>query len=145
MKLEFNWTYSKLTERQQAIAEKKATQWCEDNLGPGEYVVFDNDTADTCVNEIIVDSLWSFRPSFLAGETGLDERCFAPIQDKLCEDANPAFAAMISGTCGLASFVESAIKADGRGHFLSQYDGEEYEFCITADRKKVWLYAYRAN
>ena len=30
-------------------------------------------------------------------------------------------------------FVEDAISADGRGHFLSSYDGGEFESCIKVN------------
>lgn len=145
MKLYFYWSNSGLTLAQQAIAEKRAETWARDNLDSGEYIVCDDATADALAYDYITDTLWAFDASFLACETGLDERCFSPIAEKLCEDANPAFAAMITGTCGLASFVQSAIQAYGRGHFLASYDGEEHYVRVNVQRKRVWLYAYRNN
>ena len=50
------------------------------------------------------------------------------MQRNSCEDCNEFIKAMIDGTCGMNNFVERAIDADGRGQFLSQYDGEENEF-----------------
>jgi hypothetical protein len=41
-----------------------------------------------------------------------------------CESANDTFLAMIKDK---DSFVRDAISADGRGHFLNTYDGEENE------------------
>jgi hypothetical protein len=38
---------------------------------------------------------------------------------------------------GLEGFVEEAVSADGRGHFLSSYDGEENE--------QDGFYIYRIN
>jgi hypothetical protein len=49
------------------------------------------------------------------------------MQEKCCEGCNDFFKAIIKGTCGLDKFVEDAIEADGRGHFLAYYDGEENE------------------
>jgi hypothetical protein len=38
-------------------------------------------------------------------------------------------------------FFKDAILADGRGHFLSSYDGEETEIKVG----KTWFYIYRQN
>lgn len=56
------------------------------------------------------------------------------MQAELCEDANEIVKAMIGNNISL--FLENAIKADGRGHFLSRYDGEEIQL-------KGGLYAYK--
>lgn len=48
-------------------------------------------------------------------------------QEKHCEDANDTIRALIDNSCGLDDFVEAAISADGRGHFLNSYDSNEYE------------------
>jgi len=39
------------------------------------------------------------------------------------------------------SFVQDAISADGRGNFLSSYDGDEQEIKIDGE----YFYSYRAN
>lgn len=47
---------------------------------------------------------------------------------------------------GPHSFSESAIAADGRGHFLSSYDGEENEVSAEdIDGNPVTFYLYRTN
>ena len=105
--------------------------------GPyGEYRVLDDDEADAAAKDYIEDSLWAFIPSFMSCETGIDESVFTALQDK-CEGANDAVRSIIDGSCGIDSFVESAISADGRGHFLNTYDGEEREY---GD-----YYVYRTN
>lgn len=96
-----------------------------DQYGP-EYHVLDDDGADEAVAESIKNSLWTFNASFLAGETGFDKDIFTCMQDK-CEDANSAFLSLIEQSCGLTSFIESAVGCNGRGHFLSSYDGNENE------------------
>ncbi len=103
-----------------------------------EYLVLTDEEADDKAQEYVTDSLWAFNASFLSGETGLDEDIFTAIQsnDK-CESNNDAMLALIKSTCGLDSFVESAISADGRGHFMSSYDGEENE--------QGEFYIYRTN
>ena len=104
-----------------------------------DWLIVDNQTADEMCREYIEDSVWAFSSWFLASETGFDEDIFKAIQsnDK-CEDNNEAILALIRATCGIESFVESAISCDGRGHFLSSYDGKEIKLpgdCV----------AYRTN
>jgi len=91
-----------------------------------EYMVLTDSEADEMAREYIEQLLWAFNPSFLSGETGLPEEMFSALQDK-CEGANDAFLQVIEQSCGLDSFVETAIGVDGRGHFLNTYDGEENE------------------
>jgi hypothetical protein len=60
------------------------------------------------------------------------------MQSKKCEGANDAILALIEKTDGgLDGFVEEAISADGRGHFLSSYDGNE--------NHESGFYIYRTN
>ena len=90
--------------------------------GPGgEYLVCTDDEADEECAEYIKQSLWAFNASFLSGFTGLPEEVFTALQDK-CEGANDTFEQLINDVDG---FIEEAIGADGRGHFLSGYDGCE--------------------
>lgn len=96
--------------------------------GKREYLVLTDKEADEKAGEQIRESLWAFNASFLAGETGISQDVFEAIQknDK-CESNNPAIESIIKSTCGIGAFIETAIGADGRGHFLSSYDGEENE------------------
>jgi hypothetical protein len=97
------------------------------SYGRREFAIGDDDEADRAVRSYIKDSVWSFRPEFLASYTGLPEEMFVALQDK-CEDANDAFLECIKRTKHrLAGFVDEAVAADGRGHFLSPYDGDEHE------------------
>ena len=93
-----------------------------------EYLVLTDDEADEHATEYIKDSLWAFNPSFLAGETGIDQDVYdALVKNDKCESNNDAVYSLVKATCGLDTLVESAISADGRGHFMSSYDGEENE------------------
>jgi hypothetical protein len=86
--------------------------------------------------------LWAFKSSFLASETGVDEEVFEAIQSNdRCESNNPAIRSIIDVTCGLDEFVLSAVCADGRGHFLSLYDGEELETTVEG----IDYHIYRQN
>lgn len=95
-------------------------------VGQQEYLVLDNDEADEQTAKYVEESLWAFSPAFLSGETGFDQKVFDKLSED-CEDSNDAILTLVEKGCGLDQFVEAAIDADGRGHFLSGYDGEEVE------------------
>jgi hypothetical protein len=105
---------------------------------PGEYSVMTDAEADAAAREYILDSAWAFNHSFLCAHSkaidAIPEKAYTEIAGKLCEGFNPAVLAMIDDK---DHFVNEAIKADGRGHFLSQYDSEESE---EGD-----FYIYRTN
>lgn len=104
-----------------------------------DYYVFTDVEADEKATEYIKDSLWAFNASFLSGETGIDEDVFKAIQDNgKCESNNTAIESCIDD---MDSFVEAAIGADGRGHFLSGYDGNENEETVEGET----FYIYRIN
>jgi hypothetical protein len=89
-----------------------------------EYMVLTEHERYKKAKEYIQETLWAFNPSFLAKKTGLPEEVFRALSEK-CEDENDAILALVEKTCGLDDFVKSAIEADGYGHFLAYYDGEE--------------------
>jgi len=117
------------------IEELNQTKWGHYGLdsfelGSKEYAIGMDSEADAACAEYIRDSVWAFRAEFIVSECGLPYQLAEPIQawqEKECESANDGIASLIEKTCGMDSFVESAISADGRGHFLSSYDGEENE------------------
>ena len=94
--------------------------------GNQEYLVLTDSEADDVVAEYIKESAWAFNASFLSSMTRLPEDMFIAVQDK-CESSNDAVLQCIEQSCGLDEFVEQAVSADGRGHFLSGYDGNENE------------------
>ena len=97
-----------------------------------EYLVLTDGEADEKTQEYIEDSLWAFNSEFILETCGLDSNSNAidslrKMQENSCEGCNDFIRALVDGTCGIDAFVEAAILADGRGHFLSTYDGEEGE------------------
>lgn len=88
-----------------------------------EFYVLTDDEADEKAREYILDSVWAFNKDFLSCHTGVDSDIFELLQDK-CESANEPIKAMIKDIDG---FVADAIVSDGRGHFISFYDGVEHE------------------
>jgi len=102
-----------------------------------EYMILTDDEADEKVAEYIKYSVWAFNPSFLSCHSGIDQDVFKLLQDK-CESANEAILKLIKD---FDHFVEDAVASDGRGHFLSSYDGYENE----QEHDNETYYIYRTN
>lgn len=103
-----------------------------------EYAIaMDEDEADKACYEYIEGSVWAFNPYFLEQMTDVPAEMFEAVQDK-AESMNEPISILIERTCGMQDFVDQAITDDGRGHFLSWYDGKEIELECGA-------YAYRVN
>ena len=109
-------------------------------IGEREYMVLNEHERHEKVKEYIQETLWAFIPSFLAEETGMPEEVFRALSEK-CEGGNDAILALVEKTCGLDAFVEAAVEADGCGHFLACYDGEEGEVTVEGEN----YYIYRLN
>jgi len=90
----------------------------------GEYAIGTEDEADKAAHEYIEGSVWAFNADFLASMTEMPYEIFEALQPQ-CESANDPILACIEKTCGIDEFVEDAISADGRGHFIAGYDGHE--------------------
>lgn len=104
-------------------------------VGREEYLVLTDSEADERVADYIRETAWAFRPEFLASHmTGIDPEDLKPIQEK-CESANPIILKLIDD---LEHFISDAVLSDGRGNFLSSYDGEEVEL-------EGGLFAFRIN
>jgi hypothetical protein len=112
----------------------------EDNYREGDYLVCDDAEANQAVKENILESLWAFRASFILSHSNVEmEACdLEAIQGKMCESANSLVKALIKD---LDYFIADAISADGRGHFLASYDGEEIEHDYNGET----YYIYRLN
>jgi hypothetical protein len=115
-------------------------------LDSGDYSLLTDSEADARTREHILDSVWAFKASFIAAHArdGVTEEVIQSIQanDK-CESNNPVILALIKD---VDAFVDDAIRSDGRGQFLSSYDGEEIEIVSrTKSGKNLYMYAYRHN
>jgi hypothetical protein len=93
-----------------------------------EYLVLSEEEADERVKDYIRESVWAFRPEFLAEHLVIEDREAAVrVLEALreqCEDANEPILSMVRDVDAL---VDDAVSADGRGHFLASYDGAESE------------------
>lgn len=107
----------------------------------GEFAVGTEADADKDCAEYIEDSAWAFTSSFLSRYTGLPEEMFSAVQES-CESANDAILICIKrAEGGLAGFIELAVDADGRGHFLASYDHEQRKQKVQGE----WILMFRNN
>ena len=101
------------------------------SIGRKEYAVGTDEEAYSACIESIKNTAWAFRPSFICEYCEIPfelEEALESMQTKQCESCNDAILSLINkASGGIAGFTEAAISADGRGHFLSSYDGEENE------------------
>jgi hypothetical protein len=104
--------------------------------GSQEYSIGTDAEADEAAQKAISDSAWAFNASFLASFCELPEKVFEAMQGE-CEGCNDDVLSLIEKSGGISAFAQDAISADGRGHFLSGYDGDENE---QGD-----FYIYRTN
>jgi hypothetical protein len=91
------------------------------------YAVGTEKQVDAAVREYVRDSLWAFRPEYLEAYTpeGIDAEIIGIIVEKKNEDATEIIARLVGDKLG--ELIDDAIAADGRGHFLSSYDGNEID------------------
>lgn len=113
----------------------------ENDYVGGEFSVMTEEEREEKVKEHIRESLWAFNSWFILNHTKESinnnrvEKALKKMQEELCEDANELVYALIED---FDSFVEDAVNADGYGHFLSPYDGEENE--LVVDGKTYYIY-----
>ena len=114
-------------ELEDVITEETYTEHAFEAEG-NTYLVLTDSEADEAAEEYVTNSLCFFNASFLASETGLPEEVFSALQEKY-EDANETLLTLVNAHCdgGIEAFTKTAIRYDGRGHFLNQYDGKEEE------------------
>jgi hypothetical protein len=98
-------------------------------VGNEEYAVADNaDQADKAALECARESLWAFQSTYIGSFLDLSEtaiKAIAEMQSKLYEGAQEIIEAMLVGR--VDEFLAEAVSVDGRGHFLSHYDGAEQD------------------
>ena len=93
-------------------------------INGNEYAVAVNEEeANAAAGQYIKDSICYFNPSFLAEHSDVPEEVFEFLADKDFFN-NEAYKSMIYD---VDDFIDDAIDADGRGHFLNSYNGKEYK------------------
>ena len=118
----------------------------QDLIDSGDYLLLTDAEADERAREYILGYVWAFNASFLAAHAvdGVDEDAIKAIQSNdRCEDNNAVLLRLIAD---VDHFVSDAIACDGRGHYISGYDGEEIELkSKTKSGKTLFMFAYRLN
>lgn len=124
-----------LAEHLDCEANEIVRSYCDSNfeLGNKEYLVLTDEEADNWAKEYIRETVWAFSSWFLSKHTDIDEEIIQHLQDK-CEGANEP---LLRSIIDFDDFVDEAISIDGRGHFMSSYDGHENELNE--------LFIYRVN
>lgn len=100
-----------------------------------DYIVLTDEEANEKAKDEILNSLWAFNADFILQhcknadsmdcyEWDSAVEALSDAQGKSCESLNGLCRALIDD---IDEFVEDAIEADGRGHFIAFYDGEENE------------------
>lgn len=134
-------------EKTKALADflKIDEEEAQNLIDTGDYLVLTEEEADKKAEEEILNSLWAFNADFIlqhcknADSMGCYEwdsavKALRDAQANSCESLNGLVYALIDD---IDDFVSDAISADGRGHFISYYDGEESE--------QNGLFIYRLN
>ena len=124
-------------EKIEALAKHLNCSIDEAVVSMDDYLVYTDDEADEAVYNYIDESVCFFRSDFIAAHAEVDEEVIKKLQE-LHENSNKAIRSLIKD---FDHFVSDAVCADGRGHFLSSYDGEENEQTINGND----YYIYRSN
>lgn len=105
-----------------------------------EYAIGTDDDADEAVTEAIKQSLCYFNASWISEHLDpvLPVEAIKAIQEGY-ESSNETLLELIEKLGDFEDFVQDSIDTDGRGHFLSGYDGEE----IETEYNDVMYYIYR--
>lgn len=112
-----------------------------------DYLILTDRQAEKKCKEHILDSLWAFNTEFIADYIDFENKWeyndfikyFKNIQSEMCENANSIVKLLLGKN--INKFIKDAIKIDGRGHFLSHYDGIENKYLIG----NIRYYIYRIN
>ena len=119
---------------------KEVEEYDEDDYNNDYLVLTDKESNKKCA-EYIKDSLWAFNASFIIEHSKLPYEALKMVksfQEQKGEDANDTIEALIED---MDEFIEDAISADGRGHFNSPYNSNEYEETVENET----FYIYRQN
>lgn len=108
-----------------------------DDGDEGTFLILTDEMADKRAREYIRESLWAFKSEFILehSKVELPVIYLEELQGQACESCNELVFALLED---FDEFVKDAVKADGRGHYIAQYDGKEIKL-------ENGLYMYRVN
>lgn len=98
-------------------------------VNENEYLVLTDEEAKEETTNYINETVWAFNSDFIINHSSAldyDEpsRMIVRVIGEQCESGNEAMKKLIDD---MDEFIIDAIELDGRGHFLSSYDGVENE------------------
>ena len=121
----------------------------EFTYGREAYIVLTDEEADERAKANMRETLWAFQPSFLSSyvpalSSDAAQKAWSELAGRMCEGANPIVEGMLGSR--IDEFMDDAIRADGRAHFMNTYDDREEEVTVTdPDGVSHTLYVYRMN
>lgn len=125
----------------EALAQHLETD-CDDaerKIDNDDYLVLTDEEADERAEDEGYETLWAFNAGFLfANSSQIETDMIKRIQKEYCESAQPIIVKMLGGEKKAREIVREAVSIDGRGHFLSRYDGHERE--VTHNGKTFYIY-----
>lgn len=106
-----------------------------------ELLILTEEEANERAADYIRETLWAFNANFLWKymPEGLAADDIEALRGDRCESVNDAFLALVGDN--FDRLVEDAIAADGRGHFLNSWDGEEYD--LEDESGRVVFFGYK--
>ena len=109
-----------------------------------DFDFYDYYDANITAKEYIQDYIGTFNPKFISRCTNIAEDIIKDMQrsSDFYNDCSIALSYLIEATCGWDKFVKDALIVNGRGYFLSPYDGQEIE--LISSNGNI-IYAYRNN
>lgn len=107
------------------------------HIGDREFAFGNDEQCQNAVKDNIEQSIWAFETWFIEKHTDLSGKEIDHLKD-LYEDGNNMLLEFIKD---INDFVKEAVRYDGRGHFLGDYDGNEYEYEINGE----YYYLYRLH
>ena len=116
---------------------------CQFDFENFELLVLTEEEADERAKERIKESVWAFNPDFIIQHSdALDyDDASRKIIKAISEQYESGNDAMLKLINDFEDFAQDAIDCDGRGHFMANYDGEEYEVKVGEN----WFYVYIMN
>ncbi|UGO47591.1 hypothetical protein MCCARTNEY_3 [Bacillus phage vB_BanH_McCartney] len=116
--------------------EERLYDFLCDELSHNDFLVLDEETKEAHLLESQEEMLWAFNTSFIMAnlKPGISddmsendlvefEKSIDKIKGDLCESAN----GFVKGITDWKELLVEGARVDGYGHFLSSYDGNEYE------------------
>lgn len=102
------------------------------------FYVLTDEEADEVTEQNISETLWTFNDWFLAPYLDINKYIIRRVQKETSEDCNTLFYKILDCEGKFKDFVDKAVSVDGRGTYITGYDGIERE--ISHKDKDFFIY-----